>query len=127
MAPKPTAQLPDAELDIMQILWQHSEPTAAAEIYRDLQGIRPCTKPAVYILIDRLAAKNFVSVDTPGGVKTVSALVSEQEYGTFASENFVSKICRGSWKRLIANLVDAGQLSEKDLDEIAAILNRKED
>lgn len=127
MTPKPTAQLPDAELDVMQILWQRNEPSPVAEICRDLQGIRPCTKPAVYILIDRLAAKDFVRVETGDSGKTVTALISEEDYGTFASDNFLTKICRGSWKRLIANLVSAGKLSDDDLDEIAEILRRKED
>ena len=125
---KPVVALPDAELDVMQILWKHGTPVTAAEIYRDLQGIRTCTRPAVYILIDRLAAKDFVRTENEEGGKTVTALVTEEEYGTFASESFLEKICRGSWKRLIANLVTAGKLSEKDLDEIAEILNkRKED
>ncbi len=125
---KPEIQLPDAELDIMQILWKHGVPVTAAEIYRDLQGIRTCTRPAVYILIDRLAAKDFVRVEAGQSGKTVTALVSEEDYGTFASESFLDRICRGSWKRLIANLVTAGKLSEDDLDEIAEILNkRKED
>lgn len=122
---KPVVSLPDAELDVMQILWKHGTPVTAAEIYRDLQGIRTCTRPAVYILIDRLAAKDFVRVETGENGKTVTALVSEDDYGTFASESFVDKICRGSWKRLIANLVSAGKLSEKDLDEIAEILNKR--
>lgn len=125
---KNIVQLPDAELDVMQILWKHGTPVTAAEIYRDLQGIRPCTRPAAYILVDRLAAKDFVRTENTKGGKTVTALVSEEDYGTFASESFLEKICRGSWKRLIANLVTAGKLSEKDLDEIAEILNqRKED
>lgn len=125
---KPVVSLPDAELDVMQILWKHGTPVTAAEVYRDLQGIRTCTRPAVYILIDRLAAKDFVRTENREGGKTVTALVTEEEYGTFASESFLEKICRGSWKRLIANLVTAGKLSEADLDEIAEILNkRKED
>ena len=124
----PVVSLPDAERDVMQILWKHGTPVTAAEIYRDLQGIRTCTRPAVYILIDRLAAKDFVRTENEEGGKTVTALVTEEEYGTFASESFLEKICRGSWKRLKANLVTAGKLSEKDLDEIAEILNkRKED
>lgn len=120
--------LPDAELDVMMILWQRSEPSLVSDIHKELQQRRKCTKPAVHILLDRLAAKGFVRIDvveTPIAYKLVTALVPEEDYCTQASETFLAKICRGSWKRLIANLVSAGKISEEDLAEIARIVEEK--
>ena len=128
MNKKKFTQLPDAELDVMMVLLQRGEPSLVSDIHHDLQSKRTCTKPAVHILLDRLAAKDFVRVDvvqTPIAYKLVTPLVTEEDYCASASENFLTKICRGSWKRLIANLVDAGEISQDDLEEIARIVNRK--
>lgn len=121
-------QLPDAELDVMMVLWQRGEPSSVPDIHRELQEKRPCTRPAVHILLDRLAAKGFVqveTVDTPVTYKRITALVTEEDYCLSASESFVEKICRGRWQRLIATLVQAGEITDKDLEEIARIVNRK--
>lgn len=121
-------QLPDAELDVMMVLWQRGEPSSVPDIHRDLQERRPCTRPAVHILLDRLAAKGFVQVDvvdSPVTYKRITALVTEEEYCQAASESFVEKICRGRWQRLIATLVQAGEITDEDLEEIARIVNRK--
>ncbi|MBQ8642311.1 MAG: BlaI/MecI/CopY family transcriptional regulator [Clostridia bacterium] len=120
--------LPDAELDVMMALWQRGEPSSVSDIHRDLQAKRTCSKPAVHILLDRLAAKGFVQVevvDTPVTYKRITALVTEEEYCLSASESFVEKICRGRWQRLIATLVQAGEITDDDLEEIAQIVNRK--
>ena len=114
-------QLPDAELDVMMVLWQRGE-------FVRMQERRPGTRPAVHILPDRLAAKGFVQVEvveSPVTYKRITALVTEEEYCQAASESFVEKICRGRWQRLIATLVQAGEITDEDLEEIARIVNRK--
>ena len=121
-------QLPDAELDVMMVLWHRGEPSSVPDIHKDLQSKRPCTRPAVHILLDRLAAKGFVKVEvveTPVTYKRITALVTEEEYCLSASESFVEKICRGRWQRLIATLVQAGKITDDDLEEIAQIVNKK--
>ncbi len=118
-------QLPDAELDVMMVLWQRGEPSSVPEIYKDLQQKRTCSKPAVHILLDRLADKGFVRIDvveSPVTYKRITALVKEEDYCREASETFLEKICRGRWQRLITGLVQAGEISEADLEEIARIV-----
>lgn len=120
--------LPDAELDVMRVLWERKEPSLVSDIHADLQNKRKCTKPAVYILLDRLAQKQFVRIDVidkPISYKLITPLITEEEYCTAASEGFINKLFHGSWKHLIANLVDSGEISSADLDEIAEIINGK--
>lgn len=121
-------QLPDAELDIMLILWRRAKPSLVSDIHRELQEKRPCTKPAVHIQLDRLAAKGYVKVETvdaPVPYKLVTPLVGEEEYCRTASDSFISKLFHGSWQGLIANLVDAGRITDADLEEISEIINRR--
>lgn len=115
--------IPDAELDVMQVLWKNGGKATVVKLHQDLQEIRTCTKPAVHILVDRLAERGFVTVDSTTGHKEVEALVTEEDYCQSATESFVTKICRGRWQKLIAGLVRSGEITEEDLSEIARIVN----
>lgn len=124
---KATTKIPDAELDIMLFLWNRTEPAKVIDIYNGLREIRPCSKPAIHTLIERLASKGFVRIETadaPSPYKLISPLISEKEYRAFESDNFLAKLCRGSWKTLIATLVDTGRISSEDIDEISRLLNK---
>ncbi len=121
-------RIPDAELDVMLILWQSDTPLKIIDIYNGLRTVRPCSKPAIHTLLDRLAEKDFVRLDTvdaPTPYKLITPLVSEEDYRAAESDNFLAKLCRGSWKTLIATLVDTGKITEGDLDEISELLNQK--
>ena len=125
---KKTMTLPDAELDVMSVLWDRGEPSLVSDIHADLQKKRTCTKPAVHILLDRLAQKGFVRIDVidkPITYKLITPLVSEAEYCTSASEGFINKLFHGSWKHLVASLVDSGEISADDIEEITEIINSK--
>ena len=118
-------RLPDAELDIMLVLWKIAEPLKVSDIHAALQNIRPCSKPAVHTLIERLGAKDFVrieTIDAPTPYKLISPLVKESEYRASESDTFVEKLCRGNWKTLIATLVDTGKISKDDIDDIAELI-----
>ncbi|MBQ7499832.1 MAG: BlaI/MecI/CopY family transcriptional regulator [Clostridia bacterium] len=127
---KKIVSLPDAELDVMKVIWRRGEPSLVSDIHADLQETRKCTKPAVHILLDRLAKKEFVRIDVvdkPIQYKLITPLVSEEEYCSAASEGFINKLFNGNWRRLVANLVDSGEISSANIDEIAAIINSKAD
>jgi len=122
-------RIPDAELDVMLILWKSDTPLRIIDIYNGLRTVRPCSKPAIHTLLERLAAKGFVRLDTveaPTPYKLVTPLVSERDYRAAESDNFLAKLCRGSWKTLIATLVDTGKITSEDIEEISSLLNRKE-
>ena len=122
---KHTSSLPGAELDVMKILWELGEPSVISTIHSSLQTRRKCTAPAVHILVDRLEEKGFVRVDRiekPVPYKLVTALVSEDEYCSGAATGLIENLFHGSWKRLIANLAESGEIKESDIKEIEKIL-----
>ena len=121
-------KLPDSELDIMIVIWKFERPCMIVDIWNELQAIRPCTKPTVHSLLDNLEKKGFVHIDfSPDkqSHKIITPLISEKEYRADATSSFVKKLCRGKWQTLIAALADNDEISEDDLDEIAALLATK--
>lgn len=121
--------LPDAELDVMIVLWEIGRPALASEIHRELSKRRRSSKTAVHVLLDRLSAKGYVRLDTvdaPVPYKLASPLISRDEYRSAASESFISKVFAGRWQSLIANLVDSGRITDGDIEEIERIISGKE-
>lgn len=128
---KKITKLPEAELDIMMMLWKKGkEPSRISEIHEGLKDIRPCTKPALHRLLDRLSEKGFVRVDTVQDTVSYKLFypeVTEEEYRMVESKHFINKLCRGRWQNLIASLVESENLSRSDIDELTEILNGKKE
>lgn len=123
-------RIPDAELDIMLILWKSGDALRVSEIHNALKDIRPCSKPAIHTLIERLSDRGFVKIETVDAstpYKLITPLVMENDYRAAESENFVDKLCRGSWKTLIATLVDTGKISRDDIDEITELIKNHDE
>lgn len=119
--------LPDAELDVMRALWAIGEPCVVGDIHREMQKERKCTKPAVHILVDRLEQKGYVKVERiekPVAYKLVTPLVGEAEYASDAAKGLIGRLFHGSWKGLIANLADSGEIGAEDIAEIERIIGR---
>ncbi len=128
MEKKELRRIPDAELDIMLVLWKRARPMKIIEIFEDMQQIRPCTKTTIHSLLERLCDAGFVKIDFSEdrrAYKIITPLVSEEEYRAAESENFVNRLCRGRWQTLMASLMDSGAIGEEDLAEMEAILKHK--
>ncbi len=126
---KSIPKIPEAELDIMLILWKADVPSRVIDIFNGLKDTRPCSKPAIHTLLERLEKRGFVrqdTVDAPTPYKLITPLISEEDYRATESNAFVDKLCRGSWKTLIATLVDTGRITGEDMDEIAKLLDSAE-
>ena len=127
---KSRESLPAAELDLMRALWELGGPSSATQIHRVLSKYRTCTKPMVYILADRLAAKGFVSVeqvDEPVVYKQITPLVAEKDYAFSEASGLVDRLFHGSWKKLVVNIADSDELTDEDIAEIENILKARKD
>lgn len=119
--------LPDAELDIMRVIWHSDRLLCANEITRILndEDGRGWKTATTHVLINRLEDRGYISADRSGYVHRYAALVSEEEYQKIESKSFLKRICGGSVKHMIASLIDTNSFSEEELDEIADILDGK--
>ena len=129
MKRKQLVKLPDSELDIMMLLWSAQKGCRVADIFYGLKDSHPLSKAAIHTLIERLEGRGFIRVDTvdaPSPYKMIYPIVTENEYRAVESESFVDKLFRGSWKGLIASLVDIGRITEADIDEISRMIREKE-
>lgn len=121
-------RLPDAELDIMLVLWKYDRPVRIIEIYEDLQPIRPCTKSAIHTLVESLHTRGFIRIDfSPDrrSYKLITPQVSEDEYRTAEADSFIDRLCGGKWQKLIAALTASERLSDEEIGELSRLLKKK--
>ena len=106
-----TRRLPDAELTVMQAVWDCGAPATRAEIEARLPPERHMAATTLLTLLSRLAERGFVRADKAGrGAQ---------------SRSFLDKLCGGSLSVFAAALCDSG-LSREELDELRALLERNE-
>lgn len=115
-------KISDSELEVMHVLWDASEPLPVADIRRELQSQRGWESTTIKTLVQRLVIKGVVRQEKRG-MYYYTPLISEKEYNDWATERLVHKLYRGNVKNLVAALVQADELSEKDLDELRAMLD----
>ena len=119
-------QISDAELEIMKIVWGNTEEvTLFPYIMEGLAaGGKPCQKNTLIVLLSRLMNKGFLSARKIGRRNEYTALVSEKEYQTAQTKNFLDRIYEGSAKGLVCNLIMGDLLADEEYEELKGLLEK---
>ena len=119
-------QLSDAELEIMKIVW--GTPDEATLFPYVMDGLaargKPCQKNTLIVLLSRLMNKGFLSAKKIGRRNEYTTLVSETEYQTAQTRNFLDKIYKGSAKGLVSNLIMGDLLADEEYEELKRLLEK---
>ena len=115
-------KLPEAELDIMLCLWQHTQPVRTAQILAELSPQRGWTLSTLKVLLGRLVEKEIVQLKRDGRFTLYSAQVTESDYRRRETQNLMQRYYKNSVKGMIAALVHDETLTGADLAEIEALI-----
>lgn len=107
----------------MRVLWKAGEAQPVSEIRRVLCEKKGWESSTVKTLVQRLHAKGALRQEERG-VYYYAPLVSEEEYGRYATHRLIDKLYQGSAKNLVAALVDSG-LSGEDVAELREMLRKE--
>ena len=119
------ASLANAELAVMDLLWQNRRMTARQireHIYPDTSKAQHGT---VQRLLQRLEEKGYVERDRSLAVHLFSATVSRKAYAGGQLESLAAKLTAGSLAPLITHLVEQKKISRQDIERIQAILDEQ--
>lgn len=116
-------RLPDAELEVMQAVWECEAPAARADIERILYKTHPMAMTTLLTLLTRLAEKGFLRIEKVGRSSRYVPLVRQEEYLSAQSKRFVDKLCGGNMSTFAAALCSSG-LSKEELAELRDMLER---
>ncbi|MCI8848570.1 MAG: BlaI/MecI/CopY family transcriptional regulator [Oscillibacter sp.] len=117
-------QISDAELEIMKIIWGTPETvTWFSDIMDGLAAKgKPCQKNTLIVLLSRLMNKGFLRARKTGRRNEYTALISETEYQTAQTKNFLDKIYEGNAKGLVSNLIMGDLLTGEEYEELKKLL-----
>jgi BlaI family penicillinase repressor len=114
-------RISDAELAIMEILWEQAPLTATGVAARVLAD-RDWSLATVKTLLSRLLAKAAVEYRTDGRRFLYSPLVEREDYVAGESKRLVDRLFGGKFMPLVAHLAEQEKLSETDISEIEKLL-----
>lgn len=113
----------DAELEILNVLWQTKQPLSAFEIRNRLNETRQWERTTVLTLIRRLVDKGFINQEKRD-VYYYSPNVAREDYRREETKNFITRLYQGNSKDLVAALFMDDNLSQKDIEELRAYFNQ---
>lgn len=122
-------QISDAELEIMKIVWGNPQKVTLFPYIMDglaAKG-RPCQKNTLIVLLSRLMNKGYLSARKIGRRNEYTTLVSETEYQTAQTRNFLEKIYEGSARGLVTNLIQGDLLTDAEYEELKRLLEKGRD
>lgn len=118
-------KIPDAELELMMIIWDAGKPVTRVEIEENLSDDREVLPNTILSLLTRLEKRGFVKKERDGKLNCYSALVEKEPYLKEAGQGFLNRMFRGSLKNFAAALYDGEDLSKEEAAELMEFLENK--
>ena len=115
-------QVTEAEWKIMECLWDHA-PQTMGEITATLEPTTGWTRQTVITLLKRMTEKGAVSMDASGRAKKYVPLITREEASAEETHKLLRHVFKGQASLLVNHLVDSGDLSSADLQEILDVLH----
>lgn len=112
-------KITEAELEVMEVLWDAGEPVTLGrirEVLADRNG------ETVKTLLRRLCAKGAAAQEKRQ-VYYYRPLVSREELGCYRTRKLIDKLYAGSARQMVAALVEHEQLSGEDIAQLRALLD----
>ena len=106
-----------SELEIMKLLWRAEDALPVTEIREQLQKTKGWEPATIKTLVSRLVSKGVVRQEKRN-VYYYSPLISEEEYGSWATGDLITRLYNGSARDLVAALVHSDGLTKEDIEEL---------
>ena len=114
-------KISEAELVVMEALWEQS-PLTANDVADRVTAARDWSAQTVKTLLSRLMAKDVIAADQDGRRFLYRPLVAREDYVASESGRLVNRLFGGRGSPLVAQLASQDQLSDDDIAELEAIL-----
>lgn len=115
--------LSDSEWKLMNCLWSRS-PGTITELTASLKADTGWSKNTVITMLSRLEAKGAVRHEEGGKAKRYYPALRREDAAREETENFLSKVYGGSLGLMMSAMVESRQLTEADIAELSAILEK---
>jgi len=118
--------LANAELALMELLWDEGGLTARAIRERLYPGAEKAQHGTVQRLLQRLEDKAFVTRDRGVPVSVFSAAVGREAYAASQLESLAQRLTGGSLAPLVTHLVEQRRISREEIERLRKLLDDAE-
>ena len=116
-------KLTEAEMKLMQLLWDH-HPRTMTELHAQLEPETHWSKVTVCTLLTRMQAKGTITADESGRVKRYSPAVPKEAVAGEQTDALLREMYGGSVSLLVSNLVERGQVTKREIEQMMEILKQ---
>lgn len=106
-----------AELEVLQIIWEHG-PSTVREVMNLLKPKRPRAYTSVMSLMNVMAEKGLLNQEPKGRAFIYSAKVSRDKTQSSMLSDLLNRAFDGSANALVAHLLQQAEPNSEELDEI---------
>jgi predicted transcriptional regulator len=122
--PRASKEITETEFAILEVLWNRGA-AAVRQIVEELyEEHTQSLHASVRSLLDRLAAKGYVTSERLGSIHLFSAVISREKYVDQQLRQLADTHFDGSMVPMLLSMVEHVRLSRKDRDEIRRIIER---
>jgi len=111
-------KLPDAEFDIMKVVWANEPPITSNIIMQQLGNAREWKAQSAISFMLRLVERGFLRTEKKGKERTYFPLVNKEDYLKFETDNFVKQFHDNSFLNLVTTMYGDKPMDDDDIDEL---------
>ena len=118
-------KLPDAEFEIMQVVWANEPPITTSEIMKQLGFEKDWKIQSVVSFMLRLTERGFLRSEKLGKERTYYPTVNQEDYLKFETGNFLKQFHNNSFLNLVTTVYDDESLTDEDIDGLMELLKKR--
>ena len=111
-------RLPDAEFEIMKVVWANAPPITTNMIMEQLGGEKKWKAPTAISLLLRLVERGFLKTEKNGKERVYYPLIGKGEYLQFETGNFMSLYHENSFVSFVNAMYDGNKLDKNDIRQL---------
>ena len=119
MKPKISA----AEWEVMNVMWSHSQATAA-EVFASLPDGKEWKQKTVNTFLSRLVAKGVLKVSKDNHVNVYTTALRRQDCVREASRHFLQRVFQGATGPLLVHFCGDAKLTPEEITELETLLRK---
>ncbi len=120
---KPSVTLSAGEWRIMEHLWDNS-PQTLTELVKAVSPVSGWSKSTIVTMVSRLEAKGAVSYTEGIRARQYAPAIPREQAALEETESFLHRVYRGSVGMMVHTLADGRGLTDQDIEELSAVLEK---
>ena len=126
MPRRKTPTLTEAELRIMNVLWQRGAATVQ-QILDDLPNRPPLAYNSVLTTVRILERKGYLGHVKDGRAHVYEPLIGRKDATRSEIRHLVSRFFRNSHEALVLNILEDDEIADEELERLRKMLDRRQD